>query len=141
MRELLVSGVGQARFPGALVIEANPAHGRLVGELMNSIGFEHVWVGMDSAKAFADLHELNPDLLVLAVEAVPLDGFTLARTVRAAAQAPLNELPIIFLTPNATEQQVSKVREVGRSALLVRPPTRENLRSHVALLQRTVRSV
>lgn len=127
---------GRNAYPGALIVEASAGQARFVADLLRGLGFDHVWTGTDSATAFADLHQLAPDLLIVAVDADPLDGFTLARTVRSAAQADLKDLPILFLTPNATEQQVSQVRAIPRSILLVKPPTREGLQRHIALVMR-----
>lgn len=129
-------GFGRERFPSALVVESSAGQARFTCELMRGMGFDHVWAGVDSATAFADLHQLAPDLLVLAVDVEPLDGLALARTIRSAAQSQIRDLPIIFLTPHATERQVSEVREIRRSALLVKPPGRESLRNHIAALMR-----
>ncbi|WP_159460252.1 response regulator [Tistlia consotensis] len=130
-------GVGRERFPSALVVEASAGQARFTSDLMRGMGFDHVWVGVDSATAFADLHELTPDLLILAVDVEPLDGLALARTIRSAAQPAIRNVPIIFLTPHATEPQVSEVRAIRRSALLVKPPSPESLRNHIAMLMRT----
>ena len=127
---------GREAYPSALVVEASVGQARFVADLLRGLGFDHVWTGTDSATAFADLHQLAPDLLIVAVDAEPLDGFALARTVRSAAQAGVRDLPILFLTPNATEQQVAEVRAIPRSILLVKPPTRDGLQRHIALVMR-----
>ncbi|MEX0759004.1 MAG: response regulator [Tistlia sp.] len=139
MRDGYDADIGRERFPSALVVESSVGQARLVCDLMRGLGFAHVWAGTDSATAFADLHQLTPDLLVLAVDVEPLDGFALAQTVRSAAQAGLRDLPILFLTPNATEGQVAQVRAIARSILMLKPPSRDSLRSHIALLMRAGR--
>lgn len=141
MRDFYEAGIGRERFPSVLVVEASAGQARFVCDQMRGLGFDHVWPGTDSATAFADLHELVPDLLILAVDVEPLDGFALARTIRSAAQAKLRDLPIIFLTPHATETQVTEVRALKPSVLLVKPTTRESLRSHIAMLMRAERAV
>ncbi len=131
-----VDGTVSKRFPSVLVVEASAGQARFAADLLREIGFDHIWTGTDSATAFADIHQLRPDLLVLAVDVEPLDGLTLAQTIRAAARDTLKDLPILFLTPFATEHQVREVREIRCSALLVKPAGPDSLRSHIARLVR-----
>lgn len=136
MRDFHEAGTGRERFPSALVIEASAGQASFVCDQVRCLGFDHVWAGTDSATAFADLHQLAPDLMILGVDVGPLDAFALACTIRSAAQPKLKGLPIIFLTPNATERQVAQVRDLKPSVLLVKPVTRDSLRRHIGALMR-----
>lgn len=128
---------GRAR--SALVIEVSSGQAAFVCDLVRKLGFSPVWSSIDSAEAFADLNDHTPDALIVGVDVEPLDGIALAKTIRSAAEPAVKDLPIIFLTPNATERQVDEVRAIRRSALLVKPASLESLRTHLSLLMRNGR--
>ena len=65
----------------------------------------------------------RPDLFILDIEMPEMDGYELARRVRAAGHT----APIIFLTGNAHKDSVVKALQAGAADFIIKPVTRSQL--------------
>ncbi len=85
-------------------------------------------VGLSSGDdLLEELRGLEPDLLILDVGLPGTDGFGLCRMLRS--QGDFADLPILFLTGDASDMAFSRYLRVGGTAFMQKPVTR------MALLQ------
>ena len=75
----------------------------------------------DAAMRF--LREHTPDLFLLDIDMPEMDGYELARRIRASGQ----KAPIMFLTGNAAKSYVIKAIEVGAADFIIKPINKEQL--------------
>lgn len=71
------------------------------------------------------LSDERPDLITLDIEMPQMDGITMCQRIRKVAH--LDELPIIFLTSVADQQQLIKVFQAGATDYLIKPFIKEEL--------------
>ena len=75
------------------------------------------------AAALRFLEEHRPDLFLLDIEMPGMDGYTLARKIRAMGQ----KAPIIFLTGNSEKKYVLQAIEAGAADFIIKPLDKELL--------------
>jgi len=105
-----------------LLAEDEPALGMIVKESLETKGFQvtHCKDGMDALQTF---NTINPDALVLDVMMPKMDGFTLAKKIRAID----TQVPIIFLTAKSQTKDVVEGFESGGNDYLKKPFSMEEL--------------
>lgn len=103
-----------------LYIEDNPDNMTLVKRAIEAIGHQFVGMpnGMDGLKK-AD--ELNPDLILLDINLPDIDGYEIARRLRASANQHLLYVPIIAITANALKGDAEKALEAGCDVYMSKP--------------------
>jgi two-component system, OmpR family, response regulator len=86
-----------------LVVDDEPNIAALLSATLRMVGFE-VLTAADGTDALKSAGEYDPDLVVLDVMLPDLDGFEVARRLRAAGRA----VPVLFLTArDAVEDRIS----------------------------------
>jgi two-component system response regulator MprA len=117
-----------------LIVDDDPPVLRMLQRTLKAEGFA-VRVAADGGSALAKLERSLPDVLILDVTMPGLDGFAVARRVRAKGWP----LPILFLTArDAVSDRVGGF-EAGGDDYLVKPFAMEELIARVrALLRRGV---
>ena len=65
----------------------------------------------------------QPDLFILDIEMPAMDGYELARRIRASGQT----APIIFLTGNSTKSSVLQALQAGADDFIVKPVSKDQL--------------
>ena len=88
--------MGPARI---LVAEDSPANRRILGLLLETLGFEAEMVE-DGAKAVSRVAERAPDLVLMDCEMPVMSGYEATRALRAAGHT---DLPIIAVTGYASD--------------------------------------
>jgi CheY-like chemotaxis protein len=78
-----------------------------------------------AAKMFSLIEKVNPDLILLDIEMPEMDGFELARRIRADSK--YADTPILFLTGNASRENIEKGISIGISDFIVKPSNHVNL--------------
>ncbi len=79
--------------------------------------------------ALAEIESTQPDLALLDLDLPGLDGFALARTLRAReAQRPSPRLPLIGISARSLGNEEAQCLEAGMDAFLRKPVTGEVLR-------------
>ena len=74
------------------------------------------------------LQNHRPDLFILDIEMPEMDGYELARKIRAYGK----KAPIIFLTGNAKREYVLKAIEAGASDFIVKPINQKHVLERIA---------
>jgi two-component system KDP operon response regulator KdpE len=121
--------------PLALVVDDEPKLVRLVKEILLAKGFSVVSTG-DGERAIEMVALEQPDLLLLDIVLTgKVDGYEVARRVRA-----FSNIPIIMLTAKVQESDLLRGFEAGADDYVTKPFSSKELLARVqALLNRTSR--
>lgn len=118
--------------PLILVVEDEPSIAEVVGLYLRRAGYQ-VAMAADGRAALQSLDKQMPELIVLDVMLPGLDGFEIARRVRAEG-----DVPIIMLTARRAEADRIAGLEMGADDYVVKPFSPQELVSRVrAVLRRS----
>jgi signal transduction histidine kinase/CheY-like chemotaxis protein len=106
-----------------LIVDDNSDAAELLGDLLGSYGY-HVSVRFDGASALADYAALQPEIAILDLGLPMMDGFELARKLRALS----TDLKLIAVTGYGQASDREKTAAAGFSAHLVKPVDLAKLR-------------
>lgn len=113
-----------------LYIEDNPDNMTLVQRVVESMGAS--FVGINTGKDGLRLAEaLEPDLILLDINLPDIDGYTVARAMRASKNPYLLYVPIICVTANALRGEADKVLEAGCDVYMSKPINIRELRARI----------
>jgi len=103
-----------------LYIEDNPDNLTLVKRAIEAIG--HKFVGKPTGtEGLAEAEEINPDLILLDINLPDIDGYEIARRLRASKNQHLLYVPIIAITANALKGDAEKALEAGCDVYMSKP--------------------
>jgi two-component system capsular synthesis sensor histidine kinase RcsC len=117
---------GEAALPGVLrvlVAEDNPVNRRLFEEQLKLLGCT-VSLVEEGEQALANLERERFDILLTDLSMPGMDGYTLARRVRAAWPA----MPVVAVTANVTQQEYAECEAAGIVRVLTKPLLLDELR-------------
>jgi PleD family two-component response regulator len=104
-----------------LAVDDRPA---LLGTLCNVLkDYYKVFPLTSGHAALKYLNRESPDLFILDIEMPEMDGFELAKAIRAMPQ--FKTTPILFLTGNATKEYVEHAILAGTNDFIVKPVNKE----------------
>jgi chemosensory pili system protein ChpA (sensor histidine kinase/response regulator) len=101
---------------------------RITSRLLTREGFE-VITAKDGLDALQLLGERQPDAILLDIEMPRMDGFELAKTMKADSRTA--HIPIIMVTSRTAEKHRSRARELGVERYLGKPYQEEELLRHL----------
>jgi len=101
-----------------LVVEDESNLRELVRGRLEDNGYE-VAVAADGYKALAVAREFHPDLVVLDLMLPKMDGYTVCRMLRSAAEG--SEVPIILFSARSAQDDRLRGEEVGANAYVNKP--------------------
>lgn len=78
-----------------------------------------VALAYDGARALAELERFSPDLMVLDLSMPDMDGYTLARKIRA--RPPLAQVPMVALSGFGRDTDRERSRQAGFDSHLLKP--------------------
>ena len=111
-----------------LLVDDDPDHLALVASFLEPIGFV-VRTASTAEQALAVLPECNPDLFVFDIDLPALDGWGLARRVRAGSHA---NIPVIMISGHAADGPVSDPEHDLCDAFLAKPYDLDDLLARIA---------
>ena len=98
----------------------------------------NVAIAVNGKDAVEKLQQGNFDLVLMDVQMPEMDGYDATQFIRKQFSAPLNAIPILAMTANATKEEVDKCRECGMDDYISKPFVPENLiRKMSTLLMKT----
>lgn len=104
--------------PVILLVEDHPDNRVLARKLLERAGFRVV-EAVDGRQALEQAAACRPDLVLLDMSLPEVDGWTVARTLRASAES--RHLLIVALTAHAMEGDRERVLEAGCDEFLTKP--------------------
>ncbi|RMG99748.1 MAG: response regulator [Deltaproteobacteria bacterium] len=102
------------------LVEDNPHNQAIFRAVLERRG-HHVVLLPDGAAALAYLAEHVPDLLLLDLSIPKVDGWTVARRIRASDDARLRDVPIVALTAHAMKGDRNRAIEAGCDRYVPKP--------------------
>jgi two-component system, cell cycle response regulator DivK len=103
-----------------LYIEDNPDNMTLVKRAIEAIG--HSFLGVpNGTDGLRKADEVNPDLILLDINLPDIDGYEIARRLRASGNQHLLYVPIIAITANALKGDAEKALEAGCDVYMSKP--------------------
>ncbi|PAS98203.1 MAG: hybrid sensor histidine kinase/response regulator [Candidatus Dactylopiibacterium carminicum] len=114
----------QTRIPSVMVVDDSLTVRKITSRLLEREGF-HVVTAKDGVDALEQLTEYKPDVMLLDIEMPRMDGFDLARNVRADAR--LKDVPIITITSRMADKHRNYAMEIGVNHYLGKPYQEEQL--------------
>jgi len=115
---------GPARGLEILVIEDNVDVAQTVAEVLEMEG-HRVHVAIDGASGIAKARELEPEVILCDIGLPDIDGYEIARTLRAADA--LRATRLVALSGYAQPEDRRRAIEAGFDAHLAKPPSLEQL--------------
>jgi CheY-like chemotaxis protein len=107
-----------------LVVDDEPPIVRLMEFILARQGHEML-VAVNGQEALDKIHAHRPDLVLLDIMMPRVDGYEVARTLRADPE--FATLPIIMLSAKAQEEDVQKGLDVGVNEYITKPFSPEHL--------------
>lgn len=101
-----------------LYIEDNPDNMLLVQRALEARGYTFVWAG-DGLSGLAEAESKLPDLILLDINLPDIDGYEVARRIRANER--LRTLPVIAITANALRGDAEKALNAGCDVYMSKP--------------------
>ncbi|HQS99389.1 MAG: hybrid sensor histidine kinase/response regulator [Hydrogenophilales bacterium 16-64-46] len=115
--------------PMVLVVDDSLTVRKITTRLLIREGFR-VDSAKDGVDALEKMHDLVPDVVLLDVEMPRMDGFELARVMRADPR--LKTVPIIMITSRTADKHRNHALEIGVSVYLGKPYQEQQLLDHIA---------
>jgi two-component system cell cycle response regulator DivK len=103
-----------------LYIEDNPDNMLLVQRALESRGY-HLLKAMRGLDGVAVAESEHVDLILLDINLPDIDGYEVARRLRASAKSELTGVPIIAITANALKGDAQKALDAGCDVYMAKP--------------------
>jgi len=116
-----------------LYIEDNPDNSLLVQRALTARGYEVLWAA-NGASGIEQAEAHPPDLILLDINLPDIDGYEVARRLRA--HDGLRAVPIMAITANALKGDAEKALAAGCDAYIAKPLQLHELWARVAALVR-----
>jgi chemosensory pili system protein ChpA (sensor histidine kinase/response regulator) len=110
--------------PLVMIVDDSLTVRKITSRLLTREGFE-VITAKDGLDALQLLGERVPDAMLLDIEMPRMDGFELAKTMKADTR--VAHIPIIMITSRTAEKHRARARELGIEAYLGKPYQEEEL--------------
>jgi len=107
-----------------LVVDDEPSIVRLMEFILARQGHEML-IAVNGEEAVEKIQALKPDLILLDIMMPRIDGYEVARLVRANPETAT--LPIIMLSAKAQEEDIRKGMDVGVNEYITKPFSPEHL--------------
>lgn len=107
-----------------LVVDDEPPIVRLMEFILARQGHQML-VAVNGEEALQKVRSENPDLVLLDIMMPRIDGYEVARTLRADPAT--QDLPIIMLSAKAQEEDIQKGIDVGVNEYITKPFSPEQL--------------
>jgi len=119
-----VSSTAAAAAAAVMVVDDSLTVRKISGRLLARHGY-HVLTAKDGVDALEQLTEVIPDVMLLDIEMPRMDGFDLARHIRADAR--LKHIPLIMITSRTADKHRQMAAEIGVNHYLGKPYDEEDL--------------
>ena len=111
-----------------LVVDDEYEIRQLLTTMLTLMGYQS-FMAQDGLDALEKIPEYQPDILILDVMMPNMDGLTLCRKLRAAAETA--ELPIIMVSGKAHQEAIQEGLKAGANRYLVKPTGLDELTRNI----------
>lgn len=113
-----LSGNDNTPPPKILVVDDDKFQIQLIERILTQAQYEVVGYN-DSSEALGNVHDIDPDLILLDLIMPDIDGFEMCRRLKSDENT--KHIPIIFLTARKDQDTESKVFELGAVDYITKP--------------------
>lgn len=103
-----------------LYIEDNPDNMHLIRRVLESCGYE-MYGAVNGLDGVSMAEDLKPDMVLIDINLPDIDGYEVARRIRASQEADLHSVPLIAITANVLAGDAEKSLAAGCDAYLPKP--------------------
>src|SRR5512139_3699199 len=111
-----------------LYIEDNPDNMQLVQRVITALGHQFLWAA-NGWGGLSMAEDERPDLILLDINLPDIDGYEVARRLRANKNYLLH-VPIIAITANALKGDADRALSAGCDVYMSKPVNIRELRAH-----------
>jgi two-component system chemotaxis response regulator CheY len=112
-----------------LVVDDYNTMVRIIRNLLNQLGFEHVDDASDGSMALAKMRERKYGLIISDWNMEPMTGYDLLKQMRS--EPGLAETPFIMVTAESKTDNVIAAKKAGVSNYIVKPFNAQTLRTKI----------
>ena len=112
-----------------LVVDDNPQNIQLVSSILSKDGYKKVVFSTSGEDALEIFNETIPDLILLDILMPEMDGYEVCEKLKSNKQT--KDIPIIFLTAKANDEDVVKGLDLGAVDYITKPFERDILLARV----------
>jgi DNA-binding response OmpR family regulator len=112
-----------------LVVEDSPMFRRMLGDMLQELGFTNVLEAFGGRAAMELLADARPDLVCLDLTLPDISGFEVCEHIRATPG--LQDVPVLMISARTQTMDRAQAEEAGASGYLIKPFTPEELRQQV----------
>jgi DNA-binding response OmpR family regulator len=109
-----------------LIVDAQPASARLLGELMRDIARSQAWVAASNDKGLKLAETCDPHIVFVELSEDKVDGLAFTKRLRRS-HLPSRYAPVIMVTGQATAAGILAARDAGVHEFLRKPFTLKDL--------------
>jgi hypothetical protein len=92
-----------------------------VDTLTEFLGGIHIEIAGDGKEAIEKLQQSVYDIVLMDIQMPGMDGYDATKFIRTSTNAPLNKIPILAMTANATREEIEKCKECGMNGHVPKP--------------------
>ncbi len=113
------------------VVDDNEHMRILLRTILRAMGVHQLYEFGDGDAALAQLGTLHPDFVLTDLSMAPMDGLTLAKTVRNFPDENARVIPIIMITGHTERRRIEAARDAGVNEILAKPITTQGLYNRI----------
>jgi DNA-binding response OmpR family regulator len=121
----------------ALVVEDSPLFRRMLGDMLQDLGFTRIAEAASGRAAKDMLADAKPDLVCLDLTLPDISGYDVCEHIRASPT--LKDVPVLMISARTQTMDRAQAEEAGASGYLIKPFTPEELRQQVERILATRR--
>lgn len=114
-----------------LVIDDDAGTRRLIRSMLLALGIRSLPEAADGKAGLSELIRTHPDVVLCDVHMSPVDGQDFLRLVRDSKIEWVRNLPVIFLTGDASPDTVRLAKQHEIDGYLVKPVSAEDLKKRI----------
>ena len=114
-----------------LVIDDSRFMRTIVKQMLVDFGASDIYEAADGMSGLEMVSKIFVDLILCDLSMEPIDGFEFVRFLRNHQSRALQEIPVIILTVHGEQEFVTKANEERIDGYLLKPISRELLRSRI----------
>ncbi len=117
-----------------MVVDDSRTARLMLAEMLREMGVSSIAKAEDGADAMQQLKTFAADVVICDLHMTPLDGIEFTRLLRTADDSPNPYLPVLMLTGDATQKQLSNALNAGVHGFMSKPLQADSLRRQINLV-------
>jgi two-component system chemotaxis response regulator CheY len=114
-----------------LVIDDDAGTRRLLRSMLQMLGVRSIAEASDGHEGLQEVIRSHPDVVLCDVHMAPLDGQDFLRRIRESRVAWMRQLPVVFLTGDASAETVRTAKQQDVDGYLVKPVSPDDLKKRI----------